>query len=133
MGRGARWVVASWRFGSAVSCGDGRAGDGRMRTGDVGSGRASQRGSRTEALADPSMKRGGRGNARAAGWALARARGPTDAIKVSGENGRELTWQVNPRCGRRSRSHARACGLGGESTGRRARTWSRLMQASVSC
>ena len=67
-----------------------------MRTGDVGSRRASQRGSRTEALADPSMKGGGRGNARAAGWALERDRGPTDAIKVSGENGRELTWQVNP-------------------------------------
>ena len=41
----------------------------------VGSGRVSQRGSRTEGLADPSMKRGGRGNARAAGWALSRARG----------------------------------------------------------
>ena len=50
-------------------------GRGWMRTGDVGSGRASQRGSRTEALADPSMKRDGRGKARAAGWAQARARG----------------------------------------------------------
>ena len=90
-----------------MSCGEGRAGDGRMRTGDVGSGRAMsgadgrlRGGSRTEALADPSLKRGGRGNARAASWALARARGPTDAIKVSGEKGCELTWQVNPRSGR---------------------------------
>ena len=51
-------------------CGEGRAGD-------VGTERASQRGSRAVVLADRCRKQGGREHMRVAVWALARFRGPT--------------------------------------------------------
>ena len=93
-----------------MSCGEGREGDGRMRTGDVGSGRAMsgadgrlRGGSRTEALVDPSLKRGGRGNARAVSWALARGgRGNARAASWAGVVGDHavthgrVAWEGNP-------------------------------------
>ena len=60
-----------------MSCGEGRAGQ-------VRSGRASRRGRRAVALADPRGKRGGREQARAAGWTLARVRGHAQVRSATG-------------------------------------------------